>query len=122
MGFWDSTPTQTTPSGITIKDLPSDRPEFKREYNVRISNQVSMKIEIKNSYSSGTYTTGQLTQSNGRWVFFEPERPADKILDRELLPTIQKLCNEILAMDSVYRKSNPNEFVDKAGVKWRQVT
>lgn len=120
MAFWNRDTTQETPTGIQIKDLPSDRPAFKRRYNARINDEISMKIEIKNSYGSGTFTMAELTQRNGRWVLFEPERPADKILDREVLPTIQKLCDEILQIDHAYRRSDPSEFIDEAGVTWRR--
>lgn len=121
MAFWNREPVETTQSGIEIKSIANDKPAFEREYRARISDQVSMKITCKNYWSSGVYTAGELTQSNGRWVLFEPERPADKILDRELLPTIEKLCQEILATDHAWRRSDPAEFVDKAGVRWRRV-
>jgi hypothetical protein len=71
--------------------------------------------------SGHRFTSGELTQSNGRWVLFEPERPADKILDREILPIVQRFCDEILALDAAYVKSDPGEFVDVRGVRWRRV-
>ena len=119
MAFWTRDTTETTPSGVQVKDLPNDSPQFKREYRVKISDAVSMKVTIHNyGWSSGISINGELNQSNGRWVLFEPERPADKILDRNILPNVEKFCQEILAMDRAFRKNEPNEFVDKTGVRW----
>lgn len=121
MGFWSHEAATITPTGIQIKDLTADLPEFKRRYTAPVNDQVSLKIEIKNGYSGGTYEMSELTQRNGRWVLFEAKSPADKILDREILPTIERLCKEILEIDAAYRRSKPNEFVDASGVKWRRV-
>lgn len=121
MGFWSHEAATITPTGVQIKELPSDRPQFKRRYTASVNDQVSLKVEIKNGYSSGTYEMSELTQRNGKWVLFDVKAPADKILDREILPTVERLCEEILQIDTAYRRSKPNEFVDESGVKWRRV-
>lgn len=121
MSFWRTYENaQTTASGITIKDVRGDRPAFERRYSAKINDQVSMEIKIK-WFIGNIFTSGELTQRSGRWVIFEPERPADKILDREILPIIERLCAEIIQVDRDWRKSNPNEFVDGSGQKWRRV-
>lgn len=123
VGFWNRDQVLEAPTGIQIKDVPSDHPQFEREYRVKITDAVSMKITIKNyGWTTGLSINGELTQSNGRWVLFEPERPADKILDRDILPNVEKFCQEILAADRSYRHNEPAEFVDKQGVRWTRAT
>lgn len=107
---------------ITVKDIRPDVPEFKREYTVILPRDITMKITIRSSYDSysgySLYTEGELMQPDDRWVLFEPERPADKILDRELLPSIEVYCKEILGQDRQFRHSKPNEFTDESGAIW----
>lgn len=121
MGFWNHEAATITPTGIKIQEIPADRPQFKRRYTAQVNDQVSLKIELYNGYGGGTYDMSELTQRNGKWVLFDAKSPADKILDREILPTVERLCEEVLQMDAAYRKSKPNEFIDKSGVKWRRV-
>lgn len=104
-------------SGIEVKLTPEDPPEFERIYTTRISDQVSMKIRTKHAYSSIMYF-GELNQTGGRWVLFEPERPADKILDRELLPLIEERCRQIIVADKAFRNAAPEIYIDTSGVKW----
>lgn len=119
-GLLGCSTTPVSADGIQIKDVRGDVPGFKREYKVAISPNVSMKISA-NSYNSGTrYFQGELDQSGGRWVLFDPESPADKILDRELLPIIQRFCTQILALDRAFVKSAPREYMDESGVIWRR--
>lgn len=117
----DEQPKVTTTSGLAIQDLPAERPEFKRRYSARINDEVSMKVEIKSSHYGGTYDVSELDQRNGSWVLFDLNKPADKILDREILPRVQQLCSEIVEIDRKYRAALPDEFVDETGARWRRV-
>lgn len=121
MGFWSHDTSTATPSGVKILDLPNDRPQFKRRYTVPINDDISMKIELRTSYGGSRYDSSELDQSNGKWVLFDAKAPADKILDREILPAVERFCAEILALDAAFVRGSPNEFVDDAGVKWRRV-
>jgi hypothetical protein len=121
MGFWSHEDVTTTSSGVRVQDLPNNRPSFKRRYTARVNDQVSLKIELHTSYGGSTYDTSELDQRNGKWVLFDAKSPADKILDREILPIVERLCKEILEIDTAYRRGKPNEFIDEAGVKWRRV-
>lgn len=105
-------------SGITVEDKKSEQPAFERVYNSRVNSNVSMTVTIKNAYGSRAYTTAELTQNNGKWVLFEPESPADKILDRDLLPLVQSLCDQILSADKLYRSDPAKEFTDTSGSVW----
>lgn len=107
---------------ISVRDVRADIPEFQRVYTVHINKDVVMKITIRNlRYFLGVLRDGELDQTGGRWVMFEPERPADKILDREILPLVEKYCQQIIQIDNKWRESKPNEFTDERGVVWRRV-
>lgn len=119
----DTSPMATTAvtaadsDGISIKPTPGDPPQFERVYKARINADVTMSIRIKTSLGH-TMRFGELDQTGGRWVLFEPERPADKILDRELLPVIQDLCKRIIATDDAFRRAKPGRFTDSHGDVW----
>lgn len=125
-GCKSSNDVANTPNspGIHVEDARVDRPEFKRTYTVQITEQVSIKIKIKNeggSFSKGSqYNSGELDQKDGKWVLFDPDNPADKIIDRELLPIVQKYCKQIFALDKQYRESDPATFTDEDGHVWRR--
>ena len=121
MGFWNRDDVTTTDTGIRVQDLPNDRPQFNRRYTARVNDYVSLKVELRSSYGGSRFDMSELDQSNGKWVLFDLSAPADKILDRDILPTVEKLCEEIVAIDAAYIRSAPSEFVDEAGVKWRRV-
>jgi hypothetical protein len=108
-----------TPDGINIHDTANDVPEFKRVYTIRLDNRATMKITMK-TFLNRIMTSGELTQPNGRWVLFEPERVADKILDPTLVPIIERYVAEIFAIDKPYRAS-VSEFTDDNGTTWRKV-
>jgi hypothetical protein len=103
-------------SDITVKSIREDAPKFRREYNVRLNGSVSMTVTIYN-FLGITYN-GELNQTFGKWVFFDPENPADKIIDRNLLPLVQKKCREIIAADKDFRSNKPSEFTDEDGTVW----
>lgn len=120
MNFWN--PRQhvgQTSSGIHVEDVAADVPQFQRVYTVQLDARASMKITAK-TFIGDRMISGELTQPNGRWVLFEPERPADKILDPTLLPLIERACTEILSLDRDYISSDPGEFTDERGQKWRR--
>ncbi len=110
----------TTESGIHVEDIRADVPQFKRVYTAKLDNRASIKIEIKTFIGNDRYYSGELTQPNGRWILFDPKAIADKILDPVLLPIIKKYTDEIIALDKTYIKSDPNEFMDEKGQKWKR--
>lgn len=101
---------------INVKDIPADVPQFKREYSGIVGRGIKITITVK-TYSS-RYYTGDLTQPGGRWVSFDPERPADKILDREILPAIKAFCANVLQMDEKFARNPPDSFKDESGQRW----
>jgi len=106
------------PPSVSVTDERPDAPEFRRTYKARISDAVTMRITIRR-FLGTVMRSGELDQTGGRWVLFEPERPANKILDRELLPAIESLCRQIIDADNAWRSVEPMEFTDKAGTTWR---
>lgn len=105
---------------IEVESIREGAPQFERRYKVDVSGR-KMIIKIYCSRYCGITRSGELVQSNGRWVLFDPERVADKILDPVLVPLIEQCLAEIFALDKTFRSSNPNEFVDSAGQKWRRI-
>ena len=104
-------------TGVTITDEPNDAPEFKRIYVKYVyPRNVKIKITVTIHTFSGTrMTQGELTQSDGKWVLFEPERPADKIIDPVLLPMVNEACKVILQIDHDFIRNYPKKFTDSAG-------
>lgn len=121
MSFWNNNVSPPpTESGIHIQNVAGDAPEFERIYTARLDNRASIKVGMK-IFLNSMFKSGELTQSNGRWVLFDPDAIADKILDPALVPLVEKYVDEIYALDREYRKNEPTEYVDKSGRKWRQV-
>ena len=111
-----------TESGIHIESLRNDIPEFFRVYTVQVigtDRRCTMKLII-GEWSLGLRKDAELTQDNGRWVAFDPDNIAEKILDRALVPLIQQYVDEIYGIDKAFRKSSPNQFIDERGVTWRR--
>lgn len=110
-----------TKSGLRIEDKPSDRPKFERVYSADLTNGRTIKVTMRTTFGGRRYSFGELNQPGGRWVIFEPERVADKILDPALVPLVQSKVDEILEIDRRFVASDPSEFVDEGGVQWRRI-
>jgi hypothetical protein len=108
-----------TIDGIETKLVPEEEPEFKRLYNVKLDERCSMTITARTSSILGRRDfSGELTQPGGRWVLFDPERVADKILDPTLVPLIEARVKEIIALDKRLQGNGPSEFKDDRGTVW----
>ena len=109
---------------IKVKDVPADVPTFKREYKMALGKKkITMTITCSSRYYSWRglerSCDGELTQPDGKWVLFEPNRPADKILDSTLLPLVISGVAEIRKLDRAYMNPRPDYFVDESGTHWR---
>lgn len=118
--------TQEHPSPMNITNQYAvevhreDAPKFKRTYSRRIHERATIYVSARNwmpGWRPVDYS-GELRQPNGKWVLFDPESIADKILDRELVPLVEAAVKEIIALDKAFRASKPSEFVDENGTKW----
>jgi hypothetical protein len=105
------------PTAIAVKEVPEDVPEFKREYSARLDHRAVIKIDAR-TWAWGRRYGGELTQPNGRRVWFEPERIADKILDPALVPLVEKAVRQIIAMDEAYMATKPDRFTDEKRQVW----
>ena len=103
---------------ITVKNIPADVPQFRREYSCGVGD-IKVKITTRSFMGNAMYS-GELDQADGKWVLFDPVSPADKILDRELLPGVQKICRQVLEADRAFRAATPAEFSDESGAIWRR--
>jgi len=119
--FAKHTLVQTTDSGIHVEDVRDDVPEFKRVYTATLGDRhIALKVTI-HTFCGSRFDQGELTQPGGRWVMFDPKDPAEKILDRELVPLVIVACKEIFQLDNAFMKSNPGEYTDEKGQTWRRV-
>jgi hypothetical protein len=110
--------------GITIESVREEMPKFKRVYKSNLSNGRSLIVTIYNwdGFRTNVMKSGELDQPDKRWVLFDPDAVADKILDAQLVPEVQALCDRINQIDVQFRASKPPEFTDEKGVTWRRVT
>lgn len=102
---------------ILIEQTAEDKPTFKRIYYAKISPQVTLKVTMQDRFGS-LMKNGELDQSGGRWVLFDPDAVAEKILDPILVPIVQRYCDQIQKTDANWRASEPKEYLDESGTKW----
>lgn len=107
---------ERAPFKTTISQEREWAPRFKRIYSTRLDNGLTIKISWTSGY--GRMAAGEITQPNGSWVLFDPERVAEKILDRNLVPAIEAFVAETKAMDDLFIRARPETFVDDKGVVW----
>ena len=114
-------PVLVTPSGISVMNIRGEEPRWARTYTARLSDRASVEVTAT-TYSriSGRSFRGELEQPNGNRVWFEVERIADRIIDRELVPLVERAVGEILDLDRQYMRSERDEFTDESGKKWRR--
>jgi hypothetical protein len=113
--------TTTVDFDVSVKEVSGEVPRFKRIYSTTV-NGIFVEVSIYNWGSSlGLMKSGMLTQRNGRWVSFDPEAVADKILDPDLAPKVQEFSNEVIRLDKQFRSGPPTEFKDEDGTVWRRV-
>lgn len=120
MAFWDKDKIATTESGISIKAVREDAPKFKREYTAKLDDGRSIKVTMYTIWRGRRTSNGELTQRDGKWVLFDPERVAEKILDPALVPKINARVKEIFSLDRAFMHNQPGEFTDETGAVWRR--
>lgn len=106
---------------ITLK--PDAPPEFKRQYVAPLRGLAGGTITITmytSSYLGRTDQYGELRQGDGKYILFHVHDIARDIIDRGLVNEVQKLTEHALALDAQFVKSEPDEFVDSKGTRWRK--
>lgn len=102
---------------IKIETLREKEPRWRRRYVIDLNDRAMLTIDARNLVGS-RYVSGELRQPNGKYVTFQPDEIADKIIDPTLVPLVQRACDEILAIDRAYMSSDRYEFVDESGARW----
>jgi len=106
---------------ISITDAPEDCPSFHRYYKGVLTNNARIELDAKYLLFKSRYWSGILIQPNGNRVYFDPLRIADKILDPQLVPLIERFCAVSFQLDHEFINSKPDTFVDKDGKIWKQI-
>jgi uncharacterized glyoxalase superfamily protein PhnB len=115
-------PTKRATIGeLQIDDVAENPPEFKRQYNVALTNGFRVQVTLyTTSYGERREYYSKVSQPDGRSMLFDVRRVADKIIDPTLLPFVQTAADQILAFDRAFVESRPNRFTDKSGVVWQR--
>jgi hypothetical protein len=97
-----------------------------RTYHVQLSQGRMLIVTAKQTHYHSLYPGGvefgdELTQSDGNDVFFDCDHVADKILDRDLVPEVERWC-AFTHKDGLYYWENtpPAEFTDSDGIHWKK--
>ncbi|MNK47804.1 hypothetical protein D3C87_666230 [compost metagenome] len=134
--FWQKQPVSTEPvkvfpivipdapmvvnplEGATIENGKEDQPKFSRTYTKQLSAVAEIKLDFTTSNYWGRKASGTLTQPNYNYIFFDPHRIADKILDPKLVPLVEAFCLAAILEDARWIKENANEYTDETGQRW----
>lgn len=72
--------------------------------------------------TGGVEFSDELKQPDGKLVLFDCDAVTDKILDRDLVPEVEKDCAIVHAQAlKFWKETPPNQFTDRRGVTWRKV-
>jgi len=121
--YRDTKATSASPvdaNAIDITDVKNDMPPFKREYRAKIDERCSILITMRSWSFGGRMKDGELDQPGGKWVLFDPDNIAEKILDPILVPKIQRYVDQIYAIDKEFIGNKPASFVDETGTVWER--
>lgn len=107
-------------SAFDVVLKPEDRPEFERVYTAPVGlRNITIKLTRRTTiFGERTWGTCELTQSNGRWVLFDADSVADKIIEVELVTAVEALCHEARGLDDEFMARRPSSFIDEGGVTW----
>lgn len=103
---------------ITEELEREDYPVFRRIYRSKIDDRCRVTIKARTTMFRERDLDGELTQTNGRWVLFDPRAIADKILDPVLVPKIQAVVDRVRIIDAEFLRSGTSEFTDRGGARW----
>ena len=127
-----SATTTQSPQGVVqvVNALPRTTSALllKREYREELKPGIMLNITSSQTPYKALYVDGiefhdELVQKDhDGHVFFDCDNVADKILDRELVPVVEKECNVIHALAMNFWKTTPpTEFEDDQGHVWQLV-
>lgn len=105
---------------IKVDLRPEDVPQFRRTYTARLDSRAEAEIVMSTSSYFGRRGSGTLRQPNYRYIFFDPDAIADKIIDPALVPLVQSFAETVFAMDREFMREAALEFRDEKGQLWRR--
>lgn len=120
-GCEDGKTVMTTPDGMVVKEIPNERPEFERVYEIQLDTRAHLKVTMRTRFDGERDSDGELTQPNGNWISFDPKNIAEKIIDPVLVPKVQERVDQIFALDEHFMASGPNQFTDSGGRTWQRI-
>ena len=120
MSFWNAVMGWEVSGDIAISLAREDRPKFKRVYVKVLDSRAKVTVTMRTTMFGDRDASGELTQPNGKWVLFDPNAIADKILDPILVPLVQSFVDEVHRADGAFMAAKPSEFVDEGGTTWRR--
>lgn len=106
---------------ISAVNQREQEPRWLRSYTANIERGIKLKINASSYLSWSRSYRGELTQANGNWVLFDPENPAEKIIDREIIAAVESVSAKAIALDKEYMASERNFFIDEKNHKWQRV-
>ncbi len=122
-------PTETiTSSGTTLQGYP----DFARSWTAQLSEHRTIKVTstakpwLKDSFDDYALSISfddELEQADGRWVIFDCNNIADKIIDARLVEEIRPYCVLLHKTAVDYWKAHdyiPDSFTDSTGTVWRR--
>ena len=108
--------------------MPTEYVELHLHYQEEIKPGIVLDSESQQTtfialVENGVAFNDSLTQTGGQRVDFDCDHVADKILDRDLVPIVQRECKSIheVAVD-VWMHHPPKEFLDDKGRIWREIS
>ena len=104
---------------LKIENIRETQPRWGRRYVTRLDERATLTVSAE-SYIGRRWISGELRQPNGKNISFDPKEIADKIIDRTLVPLVERACEEILSLDRAYMASNRPEFLDETGARWER--
>lgn len=127
--FWSAhstpKPHPSTVAWVAHTIRERNGPEFRREYTAALPGERTLKIKCYSRYQYNGHAErlvwiAEITQADGKYVFFTPDKIAEKILDKALVPFIVELSDAILEEDRRWWEAKPSRFVDASGVVWER--
>lgn len=112
---------------ITVELMQGkDCPDMKRRYVASLSHERTLEIRMQTDCSryqnkKRLVDIAKLVQPDGRYIFFDPAKVADKILEPGLVKPVEELSAQIIAMDLNWWDTSKEsfEFTDRIGMRWR---
>lgn len=111
----------------TVTNRNEEVPKFNRVYKIPLISKPGLTMTVESRYLYGGYAGDKiyyfittLSQSDGSSIIFDPEKVADKVIDKTIIPEIIRIFQDIQQIDKEYRASRPPSFVDEEGITWNR--